>query len=178
MRAGGTQHSNFMTTRLTKIWFWLYAASLVALVVAGEAIKDKKASAAFAADVDSFIKRSDGFVIGVIGTNKTSVSLSDTVQEVTWGRVRLTNHLGLRSIVNVPNPNDLAKYHIKTMTDDGSITNVLNMVIADGTFCRVRGGHNWQGGCGMSGCLVNHVGGIRHCTVCLTVQTQEPGQWK
>lgn len=37
-----------------------------------------------AADVDMFLKRSDGEVIGILATNKTSVALTGTIKEVTW----------------------------------------------------------------------------------------------
>lgn len=74
---------------------------------------------------------------------------------------------------------DLAKSHIKAMRNDGSITNVVNTLIADGTVCQVRG-HRWEFGCGMSGCLVNHGGPMRHCPFCSTTQPMEvePSNWK
>lgn len=75
------------------------------------------------------------------------------------------------------NMEELAKSHIKSMRDDGSITNVVNTLITDGTVCQVRG-HKWEFGCGMVGCLVNHGGPMRHCSVCGTTQTQEIGPWR
>lgn len=74
---------------------------------------------------------------------------------------------------------ETAKAHIKAMHDDGSITNVVNTLIADGTVCQVRG-HQWEFGCGMVGCLVNHSGPMRHCSFCSTTQPMEvePSNWQ
>jgi hypothetical protein len=72
-----------------------------------------------------------------------------------------------------------AQSHIKAMREDGSLTNVVNALVADGTFCQVRG-HKLELGCGVMGCLVNHpdVLRMRHCPMCGSVQTQEAGPWK
>ena len=72
---------------------------------------------------------------------------------------------------------DAAKSRIKAMRDDGSLTNVVNQMIADKVICEVRG-HQWAPGCGMGGCLVIHSGPTRHCTMCGTYQEQIPGNWK
>ena len=72
---------------------------------------------------------------------------------------------------------ELAKSHVKSMRDDGSITNVINLLVTNGTFCQVRE-HKWESGCGISGCLVIHRGPIRHCPVCRKVQSQEIGPWR
>jgi len=37
-----------------------------------------------AADVDMFLKRSDGEVIGILATNKTTIAITGTIKEVTW----------------------------------------------------------------------------------------------
>ena len=75
------------------------------------------------------------------------------------------------------NLDELAKAHVKAMRDDGSITNVVNLIVSDGTFCQVRG-HKWEFGCGVNGCLVNHYAPMRHCAVCGSTQTQKVGPWQ
>lgn len=72
---------------------------------------------------------------------------------------------------------ELAANHIKAMRDDGSVTNVIEKLVSDGTFCEVRG-HQWVLGCGQIGCLVYHSGPTRHCSVCSSVQAQQLGPWK
>lgn len=74
-------------------------------------------------------------------------------------------------------PDELAKKHIQEMTDDGSLTNVVNELVSSGTFCKVRG-HKWELGCGVPGCLVMHYGEMRHCVICGAVQQRLPGDWK
>ena len=71
---------------------------------------------------------------------------------------------------------ELARSHIKIMQDDGSITNVINLLISEGIFCQVRG-HKWEAGCGVSGCLVIHDGPMRHCVVCGKTETREMKPW-
>jgi hypothetical protein len=41
-------------------------------------------SVLFAAQFDTFLKLSDGLVIGVVGTNKTSMSVSSDIKEIIW----------------------------------------------------------------------------------------------
>jgi len=60
-----------------------------------------------------------------------------------------------------------AQSHIALMRADGSLTNVVNSLVADGTVCAIRGQHIWAAGCYMSGCLVYHGDGpMRHCELC------------
>lgn len=75
------------------------------------------------------------------------------------------------------NMDDLAKSHIKAMQDDGSITNVLNMVITNGTFCQVRG-HSW--GQHMHVTLEYSPSriGCRECKICGLHQEQYATEWK
>jgi len=67
---------------------------------------------------------------------------------------------------------------IKRCRDEGTLTNLVNALVADGSFCQVRGGHKWEFGCGVTGCLVIHAGPMRHCAVCGATETQEVGPWK
>ena len=69
---------------------------------------------------------------------------------------------------------DVAKSHIEEMRSDGSITNVVNMLIENGTVCNVRG-HKWEAGCGTFGCLVIHTVPMRHCIVCGLVEGNRCG---
>lgn len=72
---------------------------------------------------------------------------------------------------------DTAKGHIKAMQDDGSITNVVNMLVTNGTICAVRG-HSWG----------NHMHvtleywpsriGCRECKICGLHQSQYATEWK
>lgn len=41
-------------------------------------------SVLLAADVDMFLKRSDGEVIGILAANKTTIAITGTIKEVTW----------------------------------------------------------------------------------------------
>lgn len=63
------------------------------------------------------------------------------------------------------------------LKENGGLTNMVDLIISSGEFCRIRG-HRWEPGCGMEGCAVNHEGPTRHCAVCGLMQTQTPGEWK
>ena len=73
-------------------------------------------------------------------------------------------------------PSELARKHIQAMTEDGSLTNVVNELIQSGTICKVRG-HKWECGDGIVGSLVMYSGEVRHFSVCGLVQIKTPGQW-
>lgn len=72
-----------------------------------------------------------------------------------------------------------AEWQIKTMQENGSLTNIVNLLISKGLVCEVRG-HKWEPGCGIMGCVVYHTGAMRHCSVCGKTQTQAItiGDWK
>jgi hypothetical protein len=75
------------------------------------------------------------------------------------------------------NLEELGKSHIKAMRDDGSLTNVVNTLVADGTFCQVRG-HQW--GTHMHITLEyspNRVS-CRQCQLCGLHQSQYATDWK
>lgn len=72
---------------------------------------------------------------------------------------------------------DKTAEHIAAMKADGSLTNVVQTLVRDGTICAIRG-HVWEGGCGNPGCLVLHQNPIRHCTICRAVQSQKVGAWE
>lgn len=61
--------------------------------------------------------------------------------------------------------------HIDAMLEDGSLTNVVRLLASKGIICDVAG-HHWEPGCGVVGCLVDHGGPMRHCTMCGEVQYQ------
>lgn len=72
---------------------------------------------------------------------------------------------------------DLAKSHIQTMQADGSITNVLNLLITEGTFCQVRG-HTWGQHFHLTLEYSPGKAGCRECSICKLHQTQYVTDWK
>lgn len=111
--------------------------------------------------------------------NSAPPATNDDVQKEMWRIWSLTNknYRFSPTGIEADKQNDLVKSHIKSMQDDGSITNVINLLVTNGTFCQIRG-HQWEGGCGMDGCLVIHNNPMRHCPVCGTIESREIGPWR
>lgn len=59
----------------------------------------------------------------------------------------------------------------------GDTTNMILRLVREGVVCAVIG-HRWESGCGKPGCLVLHIGNVRHCVICGKVEVQEIGEWK
>jgi len=75
------------------------------------------------------------------------------------------------------NMDDLAKSHIKAMQADGSITNVLIMLITNGIFCQVRG-HTWGEHMHVTLEYSPNRIGCRQCKACGEHQSQYATEWK
>lgn len=74
-------------------------------------------------------------------------------------------------------PDDLAKSHIKAMRDDGSITNVVNMLFDDGTVCQVRG-HRWGNHMHVTLEYAPNLAGCRECVICKLHQSLYTTEWR
>lgn len=73
-----------------------------------------------------------------------------------------------------------AQNHIDRLREAGMLTNVINQLVADGSFCHVRG-HKWEFGAGLGAVTLLYESNpkpSRNCAVCGLVQTQEVGPWK
>ena len=71
-----------------------------------------------------------------------------------------------------------AKIHIKSMQEDGSINDVVDLLISDGVVCQIRN-HIWENGCGIGGCLVIHGQPQRHCVICGKIKSRAIGaKWQ
>jgi len=85
--------------------------------------------------------------------------------------------IGLTAMLLGSSQNDEAKRHIAKMRADGSITNVIAILIADGTFCQVSG-HVWgqhsHNTLEYSPSRVN----CRQCAACGLHQEQHVTSWK
>jgi len=94
-------------------------------------------------------------------------------------RIPRTNELfvndGKLSVTNVYTKDP--QRWIDEMKREQVLSNVVNKLVAEGTFCQIRG-HHWELGNG-AGWVFNPAGEpMRHCTTCSAIQTQTIGDWK
>lgn len=71
----------------------------------------------------------------------------------------------------------LAAKHVKEMREDGSITNVVNLLISSGEFCRVHG-HAWGPHLHVTLEYMPDRISCRECKVCGLHQSQYVTDWK
>ena len=84
-----------------------------------------------------------------------------------------TRTLVLTNVLDIVDPDQF----IRDYRGGANWTNFLNLLVSSGELCRVRS-HLWQPGCGLAGCLTYHPFEMRHCALCKTTQSRQPGDWK
>lgn len=72
---------------------------------------------------------------------------------------------------------ETTKSHIAAMRKDGSLTNVVNALVADGTFCAIRQ-HSFQSHLHVTLEYVSNKAGCRECSMCGLHQTMYLSDWK
>lgn len=84
----------------------------------------------------------------------------------------------LADLTNARDPlSELARAHVITMQADGSITNVINLLVASGELCRIRG-HAWGSHLHVTLEYMPDRIACRECKVCGVHQSQFATEWK
>jgi len=83
----------------------------------------------------------------------------------------------LNALVADQTREEKVKEHIKAMQADGSITNVINLLIVDGTFCAIHG-HSWGPHIHRTAEYSPNRIGCRECKVCRLHQELYESDWR